>query len=135
MLSSVSDSLKASPATPAPPYYVKGLALGIPAILLGLEISGWLFFIPAITHGHNDFRQLYTGGYMLRLGYGHQLYDYDVQKSLEDKLVSPEQIALPINHLAYEELLFVPLCLLNFRAAYLAFLVVNIVLLGTSFRL
>ena len=117
-----------------PPYYVKGLALGIPAILLGLQISGWLFFIPVITHGHNDFRQLYTGGYMLRLGYGHQLYDYDVQKSLEDKLVSPEQIALPINHLAYEELLFVPLSLLNFRAAYLAFLGINIVLLGISFR-
>src|SRR2546429_2859231 len=117
-----------------PPYYVKGLALGIPAILLGLQISGWLFFIPVITHGHNDFRQLYTGGYILRLGYGHQLYDYDVQKSLEDKLVSPEQIALPINHLAYEELLFVPLSLLNFRAAYLAFLGINIVLLGISFR-
>jgi len=120
---------------PVPPYYVKGLALGIPAILLGLQISGWLFFIPVITHGHNDFRQLYTGGYMLRLGYGHQLYDYDAQKAFEDKLVSPEEIALPINHLAYEELLFVPLSLLNFRAAYLAFLGINLVLLGISFRL
>jgi Glycosyltransferase family 87 len=120
---------------PVPPYYVKGLALGIPAILLGLQISGWLFFIPVITHGHNDFRQLYTGGYMLRLGYGHQLYDYDAQKAFEDKLVSPEEIALPINHLAYEELLFVPLSLLNFRAAYLAFLGINIALLGISFRL
>jgi len=126
--------MKTKVAIAVPPYYVKSLALGIPAILLGLQISGWLFFIPVITHGHNDFRQLYTGGYMLRLGYGHQLYDYDVQKSFEDKLVSPEQIALPINHLAYEELLFVPLSLLNFRAAYLAFLGINIVLLGISFR-
>ena len=129
------ELVRTQPTIAAPPYYVKGLALGIPAILLGLQISGWLFFIPVITHGHNDFRQLYTGGYMLRLGYGHQLYDYDVQKTFEDKLVSPEQIALPINHLAYEELLFVPLSLLNFRAAYLAFLGINIVLLGISFRL
>jgi len=128
------ELVRTEPVIVAPPYYVKGLALGIPAILLGLQISGWLFFIPVIMHGHNDFRQLYTGGYMLRLGYGHQLYDYDVQKSFEDKLVSPEQIALPINHLAYEELLFVPLSLLNFRAAYLAFLGINIVLLGISFR-
>ena len=126
--------MKTKEPIPVPPYYVKGLALGIPAILLGLQISGWLFFIPVIMHGHNDFRQLYTGGYMLRLGYGHQLYDYDAQKAFEDKLVSPEQIALPINHLAYEELLFVPLSLLNFRAAYLAFLGINIVLLGISFR-
>jgi len=126
--------MKTKEPIPVTPYYVKGLALGIPSILLGLQISGWLFFIPVIMHGHNDFRQLYTGGYMLRLGYGRQLYDYDVQKSFEDKLVSPEQIALPINHLAYEELLFVPLSLLNFRAAYLAFLGINIVLLGISFR-
>ncbi|HEY3129458.1 MAG TPA: glycosyltransferase family 87 protein, partial [Acidobacteriota bacterium] len=118
-----------------PPYYVKGLALGIPAILLGLQVSGWLFFIPVITHGHNDFRQLYTGGYMLRLGCGHQLYNYELQKAFEDKLVSPEQIALPINHLAYEELLFIPLSLLNFRAAYLAFLGINVVFLGISLRL
>ena len=118
-----------------PPYYVKGLALGIPAILLGLQVSGWLFFIPVITHGHNDFRQLYTGGYMLRLGCGHQLYNYELQKAFEDKLVSPEQIALPINHLAYEELLFTPLSLLNFRAAYLAFLGINVVFLGISLRL
>src|SRR5438874_11717739 len=103
--------MKTKVALPVPPDYVKGLALGIPAILLGLQISGWLFFIPVITHGHNDFRQLYTGGYMLQLGYGRQLYDYDVQKSFEDKLVSPEQIALPIYHLAFAELLFVRLSL------------------------
>src|SRR5438270_12642719 len=98
--------MKTKVALPVSPDYVKGLVLGIPAILLGLQISGWLFFIPVITHGHNDFRQLYTGGFMLRMGHGHELYDYDVQKAFEDKLVSPEQIALPINHLAYEELLF-----------------------------
>ncbi len=84
------ELVRTEPVIVAPPYYVKGLALGIPAILLGLQISGWLFFIPVIMNGHNDFRQLYTGGYMLRLGYGHQLYDYDVQKSFVDKLVSPE---------------------------------------------
>src|SRR5712692_626516 len=118
-----------------PPFYVKGLALGIPAILLGLQISGWIFFIPVITHGHVDFRQLYTGGYMLRSGHARELYDYDAQRTFEDRLVSPEQIALPVNHLAYEELLFVPLSLLKFRAAYFAFMAVNLALLAVSFRL
>jgi len=135
MLSSVSDSLKASPATPAPPYYVKGLALGIPAILLGLQLSGWLFFIPAITHGHFDFRQLYTSGYMVRAGHARELYDYDAQKTFQDALVSREQIALPFNHLAYEALLYAPFSVLPFRTGYFAFLGMNLGLLALSFRL
>src|SRR5712692_8010920 len=118
-----------------PPFYVKGLALGIPAILLGLQISGWIFFIPVITHGHFDFRQLYTGGYMLRSRHARELYDYDAQKTFQDALISREQIALPFNHLAYEALLFAPFSLLPFRTAYSAFLALNLALLTLSFRL
>jgi hypothetical protein len=135
MPSSVSDIVKPNPATPAPPYYVKGLALGIPALLLGLQISGWIFFIPVITHGHFDFRQLYTGGYMLRSRHARELYDYDAQKTFQDALISREQIALPFNHLAYEALLFAPFSLLPFRTAYSAFLALNLALLTLSFRL
>jgi hypothetical protein len=117
------------------PYYVRALALGIPAILLGLQLSGWLFFIPVITHGHFDFRHLYTAGYMVRTGHAHELYDYEAEKAFEDSLISPEAIALPFNHLAYEALLFVPLSLVNFRAAYFLMLALNLALLAVSYRL
>jgi len=129
------DIAKTDRARIEPPYYVKGLALGIPAILLGLQISGWLFFLPGALHGHADFRHLYTAGFMVRSGYGHELYDYDKQKSSQDALVSPEEIAMPFNHLAYEALLFIPLSLLSYRAAYFTFLVLNLALLAMSFRL
>jgi hypothetical protein len=117
------------------PYYVRALALGIPAILLGLQLSGWLFFIPVITHGHFDFRHLYTAGYMVRTGHAHELYDYAAEKAFEDSLISPEAIALPFNHLAYEALLFVPLSLVNFRVAYFLTLALNLAVLALSYRL
>src|SRR5712692_5272417 len=129
------DTVKTDMVTPDPPYYVKGLALGIPAILLGLQISGWLFFLPGALHGYADFRHLYTAGFMVRSGHAHELYDYDTQKSFQDALVSREEIAMPFNHLAYEALLFIPFSLLPYRTAYCAFLAVNLVLLAISFRL
>ncbi len=129
------DIATADFATPNPPYYVQGLALGIPAILLGLQITGWLFFLPGAIHGYADFRHLYTAAYMLRSGHSRELYDYRTQKAFQDALVSPEQVAMPFNHLAYEVLLFVPFSLLRYRTAYFAFLAVNVGLLAISFRL
>src|SRR5438876_2331992 len=117
------------------PYYVKALALGIPAILLGFQLAGWIGFLQVIADGHPDFRQLYTAGYMVRTGHARHLYDYNAQKSFQDALISREQIALPFNHLAYEGLLLAPFSLLPFRMAYLAFVGFNITLLWTSFCL
>ncbi len=117
------------------PYYVKALALGIPAILVGLQFSGWVFIFPAIVHGHSDFRQLYTAGYMLRTGYRHSLYDYDAQIAFQNSVVGPEAIALPFNHLAYEALLFVPFSALPYRVAFFAFLLTNLLLLWVSYKL
>jgi hypothetical protein len=111
------------------PYYVSALALGIPAILLGLQITGWLFFIPAIFHGHADFRSFYNAGYMVRTGAARALYDYEVEKVYQNRLISQENLAMPFIHPAYEALLFVPLSLLPYRASYFAFLGVNLGLL------
>jgi hypothetical protein len=119
----------AESTTSTAPHQVQ-LIIGILPLLLGIELLGWLVFLPIALSGHSDFRQLYTGGYMLRSGHGHDLYDYDTQKRFEDSLVSSEQIALPINHLTYEELLFVPFSLMKYRTAYLAFLAFNVVLVG-----
>jgi hypothetical protein len=117
------------------PYYVRAGAMGIPAIMFGLFISGWIAFIPGAMAGHADFRQLYTAGYMIRAGMGHELYDYDVQKDFQDRLVSPEAIALPYIRPAYQALLFVPFTLVSYRAAYWVMVALNIGLLIVSFQL
>ena len=121
--------------TPAEaPYYVRALAMGVPAILLGLQLSGWIFIFPAIVNGHSDFRQLYTAGHMVRSGHRYSLYDYAEQIRFQNLLVGPEGIALPFNHLAYESLLFVPFSFLPYRAAYASFLAANLLLLAISIR-
>ena len=117
------------------PYYVKAMAMGLPAMLFGLQLSGWIFILPAILNGHSDFRQLYTAGYMLEAGQRHSLYDYDAQIAFQSALVGPEQIALPFNHLAYEALVFAPLSRLSYRLAFFVFLSINLLLLWLSYRL
>ena len=116
------------------PYYIRGLALGLPAYLIGIHLWTWLFLLPVFLGGRADFRQLYIGGYMLRTGHAHELYDYMAQKRFEDLLVSPAQVALPVNHLAYEELLFMPFSLMSYRTAYFAFLAFNLLLLAGADR-
>jgi len=117
------------------PYYVVALAMALPAIMLGLQISGWIFFMPGAMQGHADFRQLYAAGYMVRTGHSHELFDYASQKHFQDMVVSPEQIALPFIRPAYQALVFVPFSLVPYRVAYFLFLALNIVLFGFSFSL
>ena len=117
------------------PYYVGTLALGIPAIFLGLQIAGWIGFVRIIADGHGDFRQLYIAGYMMRSGHAHELYEYSAQKRFQDELISREQIALPFNHLAHEALLYAPFSVVRYQVGYCAFLVFNLAVLAFSYRL
>ncbi len=117
------------------PYYVRGLALGVPAYLIGVHLWTWVFMLPTFLGGRADFRQLYTAGFMVRSGYASQLYDYDSQHRFQNALVSSADIALPFNHLSYEALLFAPFSLLPFRAAYFTFLGTNLALLSLCYRL
>ncbi len=109
--------------------------MALPAVMLGLQISGWVFFLRGAMQGHCDFRQLYTAGYMVRTGHRSELYDYGLEHRFQDNLVSREAIALPFNHLAYEALLFVPYSYLSYRAAYFLFLATNIALLALAIHL
>jgi hypothetical protein len=127
--------VNSNPDQPVPPYYVKGLALGLSAFLIGIHLWTWVFTLPVFLHGRADFRQLYTAGYLVRSGRGHQLYDYDTQFHFQNELVSKAEIALPFIRPAYQALLFVPFSLLPYRTAYFAFLAVNLTLLWVSFRL
>ena len=86
-------------------------------------------FLPSALGGWGDFRQLYTGGYMVRVGERNNFYDYDTQLKYEHSLV-PIPTHLPANHMAYEHLLFAPLSLLIYRTAYLVFFALNIALVA-----
>ncbi len=122
-------------ATTDAPYYVKGLALGLPAYLIGVHLWTWVFMLPTFLGGRADFRQLYTAGYMLRTGHRLQLYDYAAQLHFQNELVSHGEVALPFIRPACEALLFVPFSLLHYRTAYFAFLAMNLALLFLCFRM
>jgi hypothetical protein len=117
------------------PYYYNALAMALPTIMLGLQLSGWIAFQPMIRSGHADFRNLYTAGYMLRTGHARELYDYSAQKNFQDAVVSREEVAIPFIRPAYQAVLFAPFSLLPFHQAYWAFLAFNLAVLIVCFRL
>src|SRR5262249_26290638 len=78
------------------------------------------------------FRAQYTAGYMLRSGNAQRLYDYATQFLMQNSVVSPRSATMPFDHLAYEALFFAPLSFLRFKAAYLAFLGLNLAALLSS---
>ena len=114
---------------------MKALALGVLAILLGFQISGWVFAIGAVQDGRVDFRSFYTAGYLVRTGRPHLLYDYSSQIVFQNQVVSARTMALPFIHPPYEALLFVPFSYLRFRSAYFAYLLFNVALLAIAARL
>ncbi len=130
-----SNLAKANPVAAGPPYYVKGLALGIPAYLIGIHLWTWVFMAPFYLGGHSDFRQLYAAGYIVRTGHAQRLYDYDLQGQVENAVSGTSELVMPFIRPAYQALVFVPFSLLPYRWSYLAFLTINLLLLGTSFVL
>ncbi len=117
------------------PHYVRSLTLGTLAVLLGFQISGWVFAISAAQQGRVDFRSFYTAGYLVRTGRSHQLYDYSTQVLFQNQTVSARTMALPFIHPPYEVVLFVPFSYFPFRSAYFAFLLFNVALVMISARL
>jgi len=115
--------------------YLRDLMLGVLPFLLAVQGVAWLTFVPGALRGHSDFRQLYTAGYMVRTGHAAKLYDYATQQHFQDSLVASGDLALPFIRPAYQALLFVPFSLLSYRAAYLAFLGANVILLALAFWL
>ena len=103
--------------------------------LLVVQIALVASGISRLSDGNLDFRHLYTAGYLVRTGQGHDIYDYEVTTRLQEQLVSPKAITAVFNHLAFEALLFVPFSLFSFRAAYFMWMGVNILLLVCCFTL
>ena len=100
--------------------------------VFGLELLCWISVLPRMARGEADFRQLYVSGYMVRTGAASRLYDYAYQLQLQNARVAPAQSALPYIRPPYQALLFAPLSLLSFRAAYFLWLAVNAALVALS---
>jgi hypothetical protein len=111
------------------------VAIGATLLSVFLCLCGLFLTMPRAYQGLGDFRQFYTAGYMARTGQSAELHDFAVSDRLQTELAGPAAGSLPFNHLAVESLLFAPLSLLSYRAAYIVFLVFNGALLVGAFFL
>jgi len=104
----------------------------IAVLIVGmLCIHGVLFWKARVLvrQGYPDFTIFYTAGKMLRQGMGHQLYDAQVQFEVQKKFVGqiPSRHGpLPYNHPPFEALIFLPLTLLPYRQAFIAWDLLNL---------
>lgn len=120
----------AAPVITAPHRRMFALLLVSAVFLVLLEALG----LHTLKHPEvvTDFRQAYGAGRMV-LTEPHALYNLDRQKQVQDATISPQDIPLPFVHPAYEALLYAPFAVLPYRAAYLAFIAFNVVLLVLLF--
>src|SRR6476661_10243836 len=116
-----------SEAAPVRGVWQLELMLGLLVFFVGFNVLLTVSLLLPALQGWADFRQLYTGGYMVRVGERANFYDYDTQLRYEQRLV-PIPTHLPVNHLAYEHLLFAPLSLAAYKPAYLIFFALNLAL-------
>jgi hypothetical protein len=110
------------------PHYIRPLGAGFLALMLGAQLSTWIFALPAGLCGQTDFRHLYVAACMIRTGHRSELYNFAAQREFEDRLVSRD-VALPFNHFADEAVVFLPYSYMSYRAGYLLFLLTNTALL------
>jgi hypothetical protein len=116
------------------PYYVKALAMGIPAYLIGVHLWSWILMSSFYLGGHSDFRQIYAAAYMVRTGHSAQLYDPVAQGRMQDQLAGVDQV-IPFVRPAYELIPFVPLTFLRYRTAYFVLLAANVTALALIYGL
>jgi hypothetical protein len=112
------------------PYYVLALALSLPAILVGFEIPSFLLLGTPSLAFQSDLRVLYTPAYMLRTHQSRQIYDFAAIRRNQDLKVAADNGAVPYLHPAYEALFLIPLSFLPYRAAYLGWALMNVIVLA-----
>jgi hypothetical protein len=100
--------------------------------LLVVQVAVCVMSARPALEGHADFRSFYCSGSLVRTGRSMEIYDYEVQKQVQNALVSPSDVALPFYHPAYEALLFVPFSLASYRVGYILFGGLNVALLVIS---
>ena len=102
-----------------------------------IHLTPFIVHAPGWTTTYADFRHLYAAGYMLRSGHAADLYNYEAMRTFQNQHLDKVDggRVLPFNHLAYEALFFVPLSMLNYRAAFFVLDGLNFILLVLCFRL
>jgi len=93
---------------------------------------------PFAIKGYADFASFYTAGRIVESGKAADLYDYETQWQVQQECcrVPIRSSLLPYVHAAYEALVFVPLALLPYPAAYVVWTALNVgVLLLIAFLL
>src|SRR3954468_20233862 len=92
----------------AAPWQSK-ILLGLLPLLCGLQLLSAIVVLPRALNGFADFRQIYSGAYMMRTGMGRELYHPSAQKQVQDATISPALNSLPVNHPSIEYLILSPL--------------------------
>jgi hypothetical protein len=98
--------------------------------LIVMELVG-VIFANTGAHTQFDFRSFYTAGYLART-HPAQLYNLAAQEQIELTRISPAGF-LPFYHPAYEAFLYTAFSILSYRAAYLAFIGFNLLLVMVAF--
>ena len=102
--------------------------------LIVLELIICFGFRSSIRAGAIDFRLYYTAGHMLRTGNAAHLYDYATETRLQNALVAPQPIALPLLAPPFVALFFAPISLAPYLPALVVFGVVNVAALAFAVR-
>ncbi len=110
---------------PKLPFAVKLL---VAVLLLSQGLACFVGAGPSLT-GQVDLRPFYAAGTIVRSGHAARLYDYGYQQQVQDARVGPRSAALPFLYPPFAALLFVPLSLLSYRAAFFAQFALNLLLL------
>ena len=114
-------------------YYIRALAMGLPAICFGLTLQPWIAERSYIAGGNSDFRLLYSGAWMVRNGQGSVLYDFAKQKLVQDAIVGFRDFPIPFTHPAFETLIFVPISYLSYQSAFYVWMACNVAMLLACF--
>ncbi len=104
--------------------------MALPAALIGIEIPSWFLLASRNLALQSDFGVFYTPGYMVRTRQAMDIYDLGKIRRNQAERVSPDSVAVPFLHPAFESILFVPLSLLPYRVAYLGWAAVNFAVLA-----
>jgi Glycosyltransferase family 87 len=99
------------------------------AVSVLLTAIAWLSFL---NQPANDFTEYYCAGQIVRAGLGNRLYDFASQFQCESQFGA---VHVFYNHPAFETLLFLPFTYLNYTKAYLAWMLLSIILLLAVVRI
>src|SRR5262249_42541922 len=100
---------------------------------ISIEVSTyqltWYFSYGPVA---SDLRIFTTGVEIVRMGDAHELYQFDLQREVQNRLYPQTRRAgaLPFNHLAYELLLYWPIASLPYVSALIVWALMNLALVA-----